>query len=88
MLAAVLTAFGCRSTPAGTEITRERAIEIARADLKFTPTSIDARRAVSGSRPVWRVEFRGRLPGQPPMLFETRIVEVDRANGAIVSVTR
>ena len=88
MLAAVLTALGCRSTPAGVEITRERAIEIARADLRFTPTSIHARKAVSGRRPVWRVEFRGRLPGQPPMLFETRTVEVDRANGAIVSVTR
>jgi hypothetical protein len=34
------------------------------------------------------VTFRGRLPGQPPDLFETVIVEVDRLSGEVVSVGR
>ena len=32
--------------------------------------------------------FRGRLPGRPPGLFETMIVEVDSDNGEVVSVAR
>jgi len=34
------------------------------------------------------VTIRGRLPGQPPELFETRIFEIDRRTGVIVSVAR
>jgi hypothetical protein len=32
--------------------------------------------------------FRGRLPGQPPGLFETMIVEVDALSGNVVSIAR
>ena len=70
------------------EISRERAIEIARSHLSFQPDSIDAVRTTSGARAVWRVTFRGRLPGQPPPLFETRIVEVDRHTGEVVSIAQ
>ena len=70
------------------EITRDRAIEIARAQVSFTPDSTDATRESSSGTPVWRVTFRGRLPGQPPGLFETMIVEVHRQTGAIVSIAR
>src|SRR5262245_34488724 len=70
------------------EISRERAIEIARPQVSFTPDSIEAVRASSSGTPVWRVTFRGRLSGQPPGLFETMIVEVHRQTGAIVSVAR
>ena len=74
--------------PSPVEIASDRAIEIARLHVSFTPETIDATRATSGARSVWRVTFRGRLPGQPPGLFETAIVEVDRFSGEVVSVGR
>lgn len=80
-------AAGACPSPA-TEISRDRAIEIARAEVSFQPDSVEAERAASDGRAVWQVTFRGRLPGQPPLLFETIIVEVDRASGEIVSVAR
>lgn len=80
----------CRhpSASESAELTRERAIEIARSQVSFTPDSIEAIKANSSGKPVWRVTFRGRLPGQPPGLFETMIVEVHRESGEIVSVAR
>jgi hypothetical protein len=39
-------------------------------------------------RTIWRVTFRGRLPGQPPRPFETILVEVDRQSGEVVSIAR
>ena len=74
--------------PSSDEMTRERAIEIARSQLSFTPDTIDATRTSSAGRNVWRVTFRGRLPGQPPGLFETLKVDLDRITGDIVSVSR
>lgn len=74
--------------PAPQEISRERAIEIARSHVSFQPDSIDAESVAAGSRPVWRVTFRGRLPGQPPGLFETAIIEIDRRSGEVVSLSR
>ena len=70
------------------EINRGRAVEIARPHVSFQPDSIEAERATSAGRPVWRVTFRGRLPGQPPLLFETIVVEVDRRNGKVVSIAQ
>ncbi len=87
-LAAILSMAARCTGPSPTEITRERAMDIARAQVSFQPDSVDAERTTSGVRPVWRVTLRGRLPGQPPGLFETAIVEVDRHSGAIVSVAR
>ena len=43
---------------------------------------------IAAGRPLWRVTFRGRLPGQPPDLFETVVVEVDRRTATVVSVAR
>ena len=74
--------------PSEAEITRDRAIEIARQQIAFQPDSTEATRTTSNGKRVWRVTFRGRLPGQPPGLFETAIVEVDRSSGEIVSVAR
>ena len=79
--------FAC-AHPSDVEISRDRAIEIARPQITFQPDSTDAVRTTSNGRPVWRVTFRGRLPGQPPGLFETAIVDVDRLNGEIISVAR
>ena len=78
----------CPGPSSTSEISRERAIEIARAEVSFEPASIDAVRAMSGARPIWRVTLRGQLPGQPPGLFETAIVEIDRRSGEVVSVAR
>ena len=74
-----------RSSP---EISRERAVEIARLQAPFPPDTIQADRTFSGARPVWRVTLRGRLAGQPPGLFETAVIEIDRRSGEIVSLTR
>lgn len=77
-------------TPQTTEVSRERAIEIARQEVKFTPESIDAVRATSegpGHPAVWRVTVKGRLPDQPPGLFETRIFEIDVRTGEIVGAS-
>ena len=73
---------------ASTEITREHAIELAKHELSFQPDQIEAIRAFSGVTPVWRVTLRGRLPGQPPGLFDTWVIELDRRTGDIVSIAR
>jgi hypothetical protein len=82
-----LLADACARPLAG-EITRERALEIARSQVTFQASSLEAVKASLKGRPIWRVTIRGRLPGQPPELFETRIVEIDRVSGAIVSLSR
>jgi hypothetical protein len=77
-----------QSTP--TQITRERAIEIARQGLSFSPDSVDAVQTTSeapGRPAVWRVTLKGRLPDQPPGLFETRIFDIDVKSGKIVSAS-
>jgi hypothetical protein len=76
----------CASAPAAGEIARDRAIAIARAQVTWQPFDVSAARTSSNGRRVWKVTLKGRLPGQPPMLFETAIVEVDAVTGAIVSV--
>ena len=86
--AAVSLAAACPGPSPVSELSRERAIEIARAHVSFQPDSVEAERATSAGRAVWRVTFRGRLPGQPPLLFETVIVEVDRESGEVVSIAR
>lgn len=87
-VAAVVSLAATCAGPSQAEITRERAIEIARPYVSFQPDSIEAERAASQGRPVWRVTFRGRLPGQPPGLFETAMVEIDRRTGEVVSIAR
>ena len=70
------------------QVTREQAIEIARQEVSFEPESTEAVLTTSDEREVWRVIFRGRLPGQPPGLFETMVVEVDANSGEVVSIVR
>lgn len=84
----VMALSACAHSATAPELSRERAIEIARQQVSFSPSNIDARKASSGGTPIWRVTLRGRLPGQPPMLFETRVVEIDRRTGAVLSVAR
>lgn len=84
----VALTIACATPLRPTEIERDRAIELARAQVTFEPSSTDAVMTTAAGRPVWRVTFRGRLPGQPPDLFETVVVEIDRRTGAVVSVAR
>lgn len=69
------------------EISRDRAIEIARAQVRITADSVEAVQATSQGRAVWRVTFRRRQPDAPPGLFETHIVEIDVRTGEIVTVS-
>ncbi len=84
----LLAAMGCASAAPRAGTTRERAIAIAQTQVKWTPFDVTAVQATSNGRPVWRVTLKGRLPGQPPLLFETAIVEVDVGTGAIVAVSK
>jgi hypothetical protein len=84
----ITAAAACAPAAPGPEITREHAVEIARREVPFTPDQVEAVRALSGTTRVWRVTLRGRRPGQPPELFETAVVEIDRRTGAVISVSR
>src|SRR5262247_2552265 len=64
--AAAIIVSGCIPWVHRGEIARDRAIEIARAQVSFQPDTVAARRTSSGGRAVWRITFRGRLPNQPP----------------------
>ena len=86
--ALLLLAMACPVGPLESQISREQAIEIARQELSFEPDSMEAVLSESRERPLWRVTFRGRLPGQPPGLFETVIIEVDARSGDVVSISR
>ncbi len=83
-----LVAVTCPAGPVESQISREEAIEIARQVVSFQHDSVDAVKSTSDERAVWRVTFTGRLPGQPPGLFETIIVEVDATSGEVVSIAR
>jgi uncharacterized membrane protein YkoI len=84
----LLLAMACVSSAPRAGISRDRAIAIATAQVKWTPFDVAVRRATSNGRRIWRVNLKGRLPGQPPLLFETAVVDVDARTGAIVSVSK
>ena len=83
-----LLVLACPAGPVESEVSREQAIEIARQEVSFQPDSVEAVLSTSEERAVWRVTFRGRLPGQPEGLFETISVEVDSHSGEVVSISR
>jgi hypothetical protein len=70
------------------EISRERAIEIARERVDFKPKSIRAAKAIEDKRKVWRVTFRGEPISKVHVMGETMIVSVDRFTGEIVSISK
>lgn len=84
----LVAAMACASATPQVGITRERAIAIARTQVKWTPFDETATRATSNGRQIWRVTLKGRLPGQPPLLFETLIVELDAGTGEVLSASR
>ncbi len=70
------------------EVSRERAIEIGRTQVKFKPKSIKAERTRDNGRTVWRVTFRSEPASQVHPMGEIFIVIVDRKTGEIVSVAQ
>jgi uncharacterized membrane protein YkoI len=88
LILAAVVSVAATCGPPRDEISRERAIAIARSQVSFTPDSIDLQRSTSADGPIWRVTLRGRLPGQPPDLFETAVVEIDARSGRVISVAR
>ena len=81
-------AVTCPGGPIDSELTRDQAIAVARQEVSFEPESVEAELSTSDTGDVWRVTFRGRLPDQPPGLFETMVVEVDAVSGKVVSIAR
>lgn len=76
----------CSSQTAREEVSRERAIEIARQHVQFEVREVEAEQATEESRPVWRVTFRGEPMSQTHQMAELVIVFVDRATGEVVSL--
>jgi peptidase YpeB-like protein len=79
----VLTA--CVSQRSGEEISRERAIELARQHIDFEPGKVEAVQDTEEGRLVWRVTFYGKgvdaaHPGQ------VSFVVLDRRTGEVVSL--
>lgn len=75
----------CASQSSGQEISRERAIEIARQQIDFEPGKVEAVQETDQGRPVWRVTFYGKgvdaaHPGQVSFFL------IDRETGEIVSL--
>lgn len=90
LLAGLLAmAVGCSSSspasPSRTGISRERAIEIARVHVTFTPTTVLATTETLQGRPTWAVTFRGADAGGG-QLGQFMEVWVDRQTGEIVSL--
>ena len=77
----------CDPPAKSSDITRERAIEIARQEVNIAAESVEAVQVASEGRMLWRVTIKGRLPDAPPGLFETRIVDIDVQSGKIVSLS-
>jgi hypothetical protein len=84
-LLALLTLAACASRTAGGEISEERAIEIARQHLQFEARTTEAERMTDQGRAIWRITFKGRLPGEGG-IGEVLIVDIDRKTGEMVSI--
>jgi hypothetical protein len=86
LLLMVVTLPACSSPISPTsEITRERAIELARHQVSFEPTSAAADMDSRQGRPVWVVTFR-RADGSHGGLGQFAEVTLDRRTGELVTV--
>ena len=85
-LSVVLFALSaCSLTSPSSEITRERAIELAQQYVAFAPTSIAADTDSRQGRPVWVVTLR-RADGSHGGLGQFAEVTLDRTTGELVTV--
>jgi hypothetical protein len=87
LLSLMLFALSACSSPTSpsSEITRERAIELARQHVPYEPTSSAADTDSRLGRPVWVVTFR-RADSSHGGLGQFAEVTLDRRTGQIVSV--
>jgi hypothetical protein len=86
VLVLALLALACASGARDEEISRERAIEIARQHLTFEAKSVEAEQATEQGRPVWRVTFRGKEVNPPHSMGEFLTVAIDRKTGELVTI--
>ncbi len=75
----------CSPTSPSSEITRERAIELARQHVSFEPTSVAANTDSRQGRPVWVVTLR-RADGSHGGLGQFAEVTLDRRTGVLVTI--
>ena len=83
-LLSLFLAIGCASR-GGAEISKERAIEIARQHVSFEPGHIEAEQGTEDGRPVWQITFlaKGVSAAHPG---EVMIVTLDRRTGEVVAL--
>jgi predicted small secreted protein len=87
VLAALMMLAACASRSGGEEISKERAIELAREHLTFEARKVEAVKATDQGRTVWQVTFRGTEPNPSlGLMGEILIVSIDRKTGEMVSV--
>jgi hypothetical protein len=84
-LALLALLAACASQSTGEEISKERAIELARPHVEFEPGKVEAVKETEEGRSVWRVTFYGKgvdatHPG------EVMFVLLDRKTGEVVSL--
>lgn len=86
LAASALALAACASQNSGQEISRERAIEIARQQIDFEPGRVEAvQENDETGRPVWRVTFYAQgVDGDNPGHVEFFVL--DRKTGEIVSL--
>lgn len=84
---ALAVLFACASNTADGEISRERAIELARQHITFEPRTTEAEPGTENGRPVWRVTFRGKPMEPNREMAELQIVTIDRRTGEMVTVS-
>lgn len=82
---------GCSSTTTSptpsTAISRERAIDIARQQVSFTPTSVEVAADTIQGQSTWAVTFRA-ADGSHGGLGQFMKVWVDQRTGEVVSLAR
>lgn len=85
LVLSVLVLAACASQGAGQEISRERAIEMARKHIHFEPGRTEAVKGTEEGRPVWTVTFYAPgVDATHPGLVS--IVVIDRQSGEMLSV--
>ena len=88
MVLAVMAVTACPDRTTESGIDRDAAIAIAVGQVSFEPDRVEAEEGEAEGRPTWRVRLEGRLPGQPPGLFESLVVDIDQETGAVLSLAR
>jgi hypothetical protein len=87
LVLSLLVLAACASQSTGQEISKERAIEIARQNINFEPDRIEAVKDTEEGRPVWRVTFyKGGKEVSSTHLGQVSFVSIDRKTGEIVSL--